>query len=142
MSSANKSNDNNNARGDASPRVVTFNVGGTIYQVSRSLLASFPDTMLARIASETWQSADQEEEEEEKPIFIDRDGHRFRFCLDYMRDGQMFLPMTVRKEAVIQDLEYYGIEYDRVSGVWWYSCCWLPGFGCHSSVRGRKGQEA
>jgi len=36
-------------------KTVHFNVGGNIYKVSRSLLEQHPDTMLARLASDTWR---------------------------------------------------------------------------------------
>mmetsp|Transcript_13886 Transcript_13886/g.19007 ORF Transcript_13886/g.19007 Transcript_13886/m.19007 type:complete len:206 (-) Transcript_13886:396-1013(-) len=81
-----------------------FNVGGSKYEVSRSLLEQHPNTMLARISSEQWQK------DPEKEIFIDRDGDRFRYCLDYLRDGHVALPVTVAKKALLQDLEYYGVE--------------------------------
>jgi hypothetical protein len=86
---------------------VCFDVGGKIYKVSRSLLQAHPDTMLARIASETWQS-----DSSSQTIFIDRDNERFRYCLDYLRDGSVDLPMTVSKEALLKDLEYFGIDHD------------------------------
>jgi hypothetical protein len=47
---------------------VSFNVGGTDYEVSWSLLDSFPGTMLHKIAIE------REETGSSDPIFIDRDG--------------------------------------------------------------------
>jgi len=83
---------------------VRFNVGGKLYEVSRSLIESFPSTMLARMVSETWQ------DDSEATLFIDRDGERFRYCLDYMRDGKVSLPLTVSKGAFLQDLDYYGFE--------------------------------
>lgn len=43
-------------------------------------------------------------------MFIERDGERFRYCLDYMRDNKVFLPPTVAKGALLLDLEYYGFE--------------------------------
>eukprot|EP00957_Ditylum_brightwellii_P044771 3396357-Ditylum_brightwellii.AAC.1 len=81
-----------------------FNVGGHKYQVARSLLEQHPNTMLARISSEQWQK------DPEAEIFIDRDGDRFRYCLDYLRDGFVALPITVPKKALLQDLAYYGVE--------------------------------
>ena len=83
---------------------VLFDVGGTKYKVSRSLLSNHPDTMLARSASDQWQ------EDPEAEIFIERDGERFRYCLDYLRDGRVILPITVAKGAVLEDLKYYGVE--------------------------------
>jgi hypothetical protein len=38
-----------------SSRTVKFNVGGRHYEVSRSLIETFPETMLAKMVSETWQ---------------------------------------------------------------------------------------
>jgi hypothetical protein len=90
---------------DNSPTLtVRFDVGGTIYKVSRSLLEAFTDTMLARMASETWQK------DNDTPMFIERDGARFRFCLDYMRDGRVDLSPSVSKNALLTDLKYYGFE--------------------------------
>ena len=83
-----------------------FNVGGTTYAVSRSLLESHANSMLAATASEKWQ------QDPEAEIFIERNGHRFQYVLDYMRDGKVVLPVTETKEAVLAELEYYGIESD------------------------------
>ena len=78
---------------------VKFNVGGRHYEVSRALIEKFPSTMLARMTSETWQK------DPEVTLFIDRDSDRFRFCLDYMRDGEVWLPLNVPKEGILLDLD-------------------------------------
>ena len=83
---------------------VQFNVGGSVYKISRSLLDSNANSMFSRSASEEWQK------DKESEIFIERDGSIFRFVLSYMRDGKVFLPITESKEAVLAELEYYGIE--------------------------------
>jgi hypothetical protein len=94
-----------NASGNNAP-TVTFDVGGTIYEVSRSLIERYPDTMLARMVSDTWLEGEQKE-----PLFIDRNGDRFQYCLDYMRDGPaVALPFTVSKESVLKELEYFGFD--------------------------------
>mmetsp|Transcript_6752 Transcript_6752/g.13163 ORF Transcript_6752/g.13163 Transcript_6752/m.13163 type:complete len:84 (+) Transcript_6752:685-936(+) len=59
-------------------KIVKFNVGGTRYEVARSLLASHPDTMLARMTSDQWQK------DHDSEIFIERDGLHFRYCLSYL----------------------------------------------------------
>jgi hypothetical protein len=41
------------------------------------------------MASETWQK------DQQATLFIDRNSDRFRFCLDYMRDGQVWHPLNV-----------------------------------------------
>jgi hypothetical protein len=84
--------------------VIKFNVGGVHYDVSESLLNTYPHTMLARCASKQWhQDPDAE-------IFVDRDGDRFRLVLDYMRDNHVYLPVGTSKDALLMDLQYYGIE--------------------------------
>ena len=105
---SNTSNSNN-------ARTVRFDVGGTIYKVSRSLIGQYPDTMLSRMVSKTWLDVDvsdnNTDQQNEDPLFIDRDGERFRYVLDYMRDGpEIALPITVSKESLVKDLEYFGFE--------------------------------
>ena len=87
-------------------KVVRINVGGEQYKVSRSLFDLHPKSMLAQSVSEQWMS-----DPEEELVFIERDGHQFRFVLDYLRgDGHVILPMTVPKPLFLADLAYYGIE--------------------------------
>mmetsp|Transcript_5560 Transcript_5560/g.7859 ORF Transcript_5560/g.7859 Transcript_5560/m.7859 type:complete len:198 (-) Transcript_5560:102-695(-) len=83
--------------------VVKFDIGGQLYKVSRSLLEKHPESMLTKSASEQWQ------EDSEAEIFIERDGFRFRYILDYMRDDKVTLPRTESREMIIAELEYYGI---------------------------------
>ena len=92
-----------------------FDVGGTIYKVSKTLLDRHPGTMLARMVSPLWNQSDDDGDDEQhlnnKPIFIERDGHRFRYVLDYMRDnGLVYLPPTVPLEAFLNELAYYGFQ--------------------------------
>lgn len=84
--------------------VVKFNIGGTRYEVSRSLLNQYPESMLAKSSSGRWQK------EQSSEIFIERDGQRFRYILDYLRDGLTILPLYIAKDAVMADLSYYGVE--------------------------------
>ena len=94
---------------------VEFDVGGTIYKVSKSLLEMDPDTMLASLASPRWK--DDTNNGESKPIFIERNGERFQYVLDYMRDnGKVNLPVSVSPNAVVDDLEYFGFENVKTAG--------------------------
>ena len=49
---------------------------------------------------------------EKKPLFIERNGTRFQFVLDYMRDGRVSLPYggIVSKISLQAELEYFGFE--------------------------------
>ena len=45
-------------------QTVTFNVGGEKFQLARSLLDFYPDSVLAKSISERWQQPDQDANEE------------------------------------------------------------------------------
>ena len=101
------------------PRTVQFDVGGKLCRVSRSLLNAYPDTLLARLASKgntkRWKrwnkNNDQHTDDDlsQSPIlFVDGNGDRFQYILDYMRDKEVHLPLSVPKAAILRDLEYYG----------------------------------
>jgi hypothetical protein len=83
---------------------VKFNVGGRLYEVSRSLVEKFPSTMLARMVSDMWQK------DPEATLFIGRSGERFEYSLDYMRADKVWLPLNIPKEAILDDLAFYGFE--------------------------------
>lgn len=85
---------------------VTFDVGGKIYQVSRTLVEAFPETMLYAPASDRWTNGCID------PIFIDRNGERFQYLLDYMRDNEVHLPWSIPKQALSNDFTYYGFQVD------------------------------
>jgi hypothetical protein len=63
--------------------IVVFDVGGRIFKVRRAVIESFPETVLARCSCDLWMnmlstSGDhQKEKQNQKPIFLDRDFHRF-----------------------------------------------------------------
>jgi hypothetical protein len=84
--------------------IVHLNVGGTKFEVARSTIDKYPETMLANLVSQKWQNNPEEE------VFIDRDGDAFRFVLSYMRDAEVSLPATVSKNANLRELEYYGFR--------------------------------
>jgi len=86
------------------PDTVIFNVGGKKFEISRKLLSKNPNTMLSRSAEARSQIDSNAE------IFIENNGERFQFCLDYLRSGRVSIPYTVSKEDLLNDLDFYGIE--------------------------------
>jgi hypothetical protein len=70
--------------------IIHFNVGGSLYDVARNTLLKFEDTMLANLVSDRWRSGHKDD-----IIFIDRDGDRFKYILDWYRDGKINIPKTV-----------------------------------------------
>jgi hypothetical protein len=78
------------------------------------MLELYPDTMLARLISEEWNDNNNKSDSVgdsniNNIIFINRDGSRFRYVLDFMRDHEVNLPMTESIEAMKKELEYYGL---------------------------------
>ena len=92
-----------------STTIVRFNVGGTKYDVARSLLDQYPDSMLARITSDRWEQGATNPSNDE--IFLERNGDRFQYVLDYMRDAKVELPLSIPRGQFIADMEYYGLEH-------------------------------
>jgi hypothetical protein len=65
--------------------------------------------MLSRMASETWHKNPGE------TIFVERDGRRFAFVLDFMRDAKVSFPACVpnsgiTKSSILDELSYFGFE--------------------------------
>jgi BTB/POZ domain len=84
--------------------VIIFDVGGIKYKISRSTLEMHPNCILSKMVSRTWDQT-------KKVYFVDRDGQRFRYVLDFMRDGgKIHLPVTESRGAVAQELDYYGFN--------------------------------
>jgi hypothetical protein len=99
--------------------MVHLNVGGHRYDVPRSLFELYPRSMLARLVSDEWSTKNEinnndddssDYHEDDEIIFIDRNGHRFQYVLDYMRDREVNLPMSESIEATRKELEYYGLD--------------------------------
>ena len=54
--------------------------------------------------SETWH------QDPSKEIFVDRNGPRFQYVLDYMRDQKAHLAMGFSRASIFKELEYFGFE--------------------------------
>jgi BTB/POZ domain len=100
------------ASGESSySKTVRFDVGGQVYKVSRTLIEQYPNTKLARMLDDKAGDDKDEDDDANSTIkFIDRNSDRFQYVLDYMRDRQVSLPMTVSVSAFRQDLEYFGFD--------------------------------
>lgn len=90
------------------PTRFNLNVGGTKYEVSDLLLDQFPYSMLRKITPDTWNIA-YDSDDQAQEIFIDRNGVRFQFILDYMREDKVALPLLVPWAQLVLDMEYFGI---------------------------------
>jgi len=84
---------------------IKLNVGGKQFEVSRSVVNQYPETMIGRLVSDTWQNTNHEE-----TIFIDRDGDMFGHVLNYMRYGSIELPTHVPKSMFQRELDFYQLK--------------------------------
>ena len=88
---------------------VRLDIGGTLYTVNNDTLMKYPESMLSKLAVEkrrfSLSAADILE-----PIFIDRDGERFKYVLDGYRDGTVLLPRTVSVGSLENDLKFFGLQ--------------------------------
>ena len=89
---------------------IKLNVGGVFYEVPRSLFERYPDTMLGCMVKKHWENHDNQD----RPMFIDRDGERFRYVLDYMRDKEANLPITISMSGFLKDMIYFGFEQEEI----------------------------
>ena len=94
-------------RKDKQHPIVRLNVGGVRYEVARDTLMLYEDSMLASLISGKWKERNGEEE-----IFIDRDGGRFKYVLDYLRSDRVYLSDLSDHSALEDEFEYFGIEAD------------------------------
>ena len=86
---------------------VILDIGGIHYKTSLTTINNYPNSMLAKIVSDRWNP---NSEGSNKPIFIDRNGQRFKYVLDYLRDGKVNLPVGENVETFRTELEYFGID--------------------------------
>jgi len=82
--------------------IVRYNVGGRVFEVSRNLIECHPGTRLAALSAlvSAWDT--------NEVVFMDGNSDRFGYVLDYLRTGQVVLPSTIPKAAVLKDLRDYG----------------------------------
>ncbi|OEU11704.1 hypothetical protein FRACYDRAFT_244827 [Fragilariopsis cylindrus CCMP1102] len=80
------------------PTTVHFNVGGKIYEVSRSLIEKYPDSMLRTLISKTWLN-----DEHNDPLKI-----QLLFGLHEIRKS--CVADHGIKDAILNDLDYYGFH--------------------------------
>jgi BTB/POZ domain len=77
--------------------IVSFDVSGKIHRVRKSLLRRYPSTMLCTVAD------DINTRNTEIPIFVDSNGDRFQYVIEYMRNHEKIIFLaTVCKESLLK----------------------------------------
>eukprot|EP00484_Ammonia_sp_Unknown_P022920 CAMPEP_0197035656 /NCGR_PEP_ID=MMETSP1384-20130603/13390_1 /TAXON_ID=29189 /ORGANISM="Ammonia sp." /LENGTH=340 /DNA_ID=CAMNT_0042465743 /DNA_START=43 /DNA_END=1062 /DNA_ORIENTATION=+ len=93
---------------EKSQEIVTLNVGGIKYTTTIQTLTGFDGYLGARFSSKYAIMPSQD-----GTYFIDRDGELFKYVLEYLRTGRVFLPSTWDHQDLCRFLieaEYYSIE--------------------------------
>lgn len=96
---------------EADRRLVRFNVGGQSFATYASTLRAYPDCLLARMVDGNFAPVLTED----GSFFVDRDGSRFGFIIDYMRgvkdtQGRLLLPTDLHTlQGLYDDANYYGL---------------------------------
>eukprot|EP00920_Eleutheroschizon_duboscqi_P007960 GHVT01018500.1.p1 GENE.GHVT01018500.1~~GHVT01018500.1.p1 ORF type:complete len:255 (+),score=8.10 GHVT01018500.1:523-1287(+) len=88
---------------DSYDSIVSLNVGGQIYQTRKSTLLRFPNSKhyFWQLFFGPWKDQHQ------TTLFLDRDGKRFSYILDFLRDGFLSCPDEPSElEAIKRDAAY------------------------------------
>ncbi|XP_026348014.1 BTB/POZ domain-containing protein KCTD18 [Ursus maritimus] len=87
--------------------ILRLNVGGCTYTARRESLCRFKDSMLASMFSGRFPL----KTDESGACVIDRDGHLFKYLLDYLH-GEVHIPTDERTRIALQEeADYFGIPY-------------------------------
>ncbi|CAG8434807.1 4190_t:CDS:2 [Scutellospora calospora] len=110
-----------NDRINSNERII-LNVGGIKYETYRSTLTAHPETLLGTMFQERNQSLLHPTNNNE--YFFDRDGHLFRYIMQFYRTGEIFWPEEsyftnsyVSRRELDLELDYFQIPYPGRSGI-------------------------
>jgi len=101
------SNNQNKPLPPSSSTKIKLNVGGTYYTTSISTLTKEPDSMLGKMFSGAYAII----KEDDGSVFIDRDGESFKYVLEYLRDGDFYVPDDeVDLYRLKKEINYFGLD--------------------------------
>ena len=88
---------------------IKLNVGGQIFQTTRTTLISDPESMLARMFSQDEQIL-APAQSEDGAYLMDRSPDYFKPILNYLRCRELFLDANINPEGVLAEAKYYGLK--------------------------------
>lgn len=83
-------------------------VGGVLFETSIETLCADPNSMLAAMFSGRHNVM----KDDEGRYFIDRDGTHFRYILNYLRDGNTYIPFDNQQlvDELYEEVQFFNIE--------------------------------
>ncbi|ALC47813.1 CG14647 [Drosophila busckii] len=91
-----------------SSKWIKLNVGGKIYTTTIDTLMREPDSMLARMFSQSG-SMMPSEKDEQGAYLIDRSARYFEPIINYLRHGQFVCEENVSLKGVLEEARFFGI---------------------------------
>jgi len=91
---------------DSNTDVVTFNVGGKIFQMLTQTVHSKPETLLCTLLNER-NNDPAREDKVDQPIFVEADAERFRYIVDWYRYGRIHLPEGISIAEMRRECAFY-----------------------------------
>ncbi|EGT47525.1 hypothetical protein CAEBREN_00624 [Caenorhabditis brenneri] len=90
----------------SSGNIVKLNIGGTIFQTTKSTLTKFGGYFKTRL-----ESGIPLERDDDGAIFVDRSPKHFGLILNFMRDGEVGLPECPNQlKEVLKEAQFYCLE--------------------------------
>lgn len=88
---------------------IKLNIGGQKYETSRTTILQYPESVLSILISDRHNI----KYDDNKYIFIDRDGHIFKIILNSMRYGKIILPNNFEDyELLANEINYYKLPFE------------------------------
>lgn len=90
----------------SSGNMIKLNIGGQIFQTTKSTLTKFDGFLKAIL-----ESGIPTEKDDSGCIFIDRDAKHFRSILNYLRDGDIDFPDSEKElREILKEAQFYQLE--------------------------------
>mmetsp|Transcript_13797 Transcript_13797/g.15230 ORF Transcript_13797/g.15230 Transcript_13797/m.15230 type:complete len:416 (-) Transcript_13797:39-1286(-) len=86
--------------------LIKLNIGGVRYQTTADTLRRQGDSFFSALISGQYSAT----RDEFGAYFIDRDGQYFRPILEYLRTGELHIPLGISADCVQREAEYFCIQ--------------------------------
>ena len=91
-------------------RIITLDVGGTLFKTNVAVLRKYPDSVLCAMFDHKDQGLEPLPKTENGHYFLDADPEYFRVILNFLRHGKVILDDPKISEGVIELAHYLGLE--------------------------------